>query len=255
VRGVMGSVWRVAMVLLLAIPVRPVVAATTTYYQAGNWHAFSGTDGQRRLLCGIGADDPVMASSLELRIVIGQPQLLFQASKLTWKIPPDTPIPIVMQLPGTVPWALQAVGHDHEVDWALDADQLSQFDAAFRAAPALTLDFPAGNERSWQVSLAGSTAADNTFRVCIDDMRARLKAARAASASSAGPTQPYGAPATQPFAPQVTATPLGPPGTAAKPSNEALDSSPGPQVSASTPPASGQSSVNPAPATGAPPPR
>ena len=222
-RGVVRTAGRVGAVLLLllAIAVRPAGAAMTTYYRAGNWHAFSGVDAQGKLVCGIGADDPMAASSLDLRVVIGGPQQLsFRASKLTWNIPRDTPIPIVMQMPGTVPWALQATGHDHEVDWVLDADQLAQFDTAFRAASDMTISFPSGNESPWQVSLAGSTAADNTFRICIDDLTGRMNAAHAASAQAtrqSGPTQPYGAPTTQPFAPRVTAAPLQSPAETSQP--------------------------------------
>jgi hypothetical protein len=63
-------------------------AGTTSYYRAGHWRAFSGTDEQNRLLCGIAASNATDGRTLEIRAVIGDPGLAFLASKPTWDIPP-----------------------------------------------------------------------------------------------------------------------------------------------------------------------
>jgi hypothetical protein len=69
-------------------------AGTTTYYSAGDWRAFSGTDEQNRLLCGMATGNAIDGRSLEIRAVIGDPQLAFIASKPTWDIPASTTIPV-----------------------------------------------------------------------------------------------------------------------------------------------------------------
>jgi hypothetical protein len=62
----------------------------------------------------------------------------------------------------------------------------------------MTVSFPSGNEPPWRVLLAGSTSVDKTFRRCVRGYTARAAAA----------AQPFGRPATQPFAPAIAATPL-----------------------------------------------
>jgi uncharacterized cupin superfamily protein len=80
-----------------------VGAGTTAYYRAGHWRAFSGTDEQDHLLCGMATSNARDGRTLEIRAVIGDPGLAFLASKPTWEIPPGTKIPVVMQAEGAVP--------------------------------------------------------------------------------------------------------------------------------------------------------
>jgi hypothetical protein len=181
-------------------------AGTTTYYRAGDWRAFSGTDEQNRLLCGMATGNAIDGRNLEISAVIGDPQLGFQASKPTWDIPPDTKIPVVIQAAGTVPWTEEAAGGAHAIRWTLSESEAATFEQAFRDGSEMTISFPSGNEPSWRVLLAGSNAVDRTFRRCIRDYTAR-----AAAAAPQAPTQPFGQPATQPFAPPVGAAPLPPP--------------------------------------------
>ncbi len=181
-------------------------AGTTTYYRAGDWRAFSGTDEQNRLLCGMATGNPIDGRSLEIRAVIGDPRLGFIASKPTWDIPPETKIPVVMQVEGAVPWTQEAAGGTHAIFWTLSESESSSFEQAFRDSGEMTVSFPSGNEPPWRVLLAGSTAVDKTFRRCIRDYTAR-----AVAAAPQAPTQPFGQPATQPFAPPIAAAPLAPP--------------------------------------------
>lgn len=183
------------------------VAATTTYYHSGDWRAFSGADEQNRLVCGMATGNPTDGRSLEIREVIGTPQLQFVASKPTWQIPPGTSIPVVMQESGVVPWTLEAKGQGHTMTWALPQTDANLFEGAFRGGSQMTISFPSGNEPPWQVSLTGSNAVDNTFRRCVQDYTARA----AATAQPAAPSQPFGNPTTQPFAPPIATTPLQPP--------------------------------------------
>ncbi len=181
------------------------MAATTTYYHAGDWRAFSGTDAQNRLICGMATGNPSDGRSLEITLVIGDPRLQFAASKPTWDIPPGTTIPVLMKAGGGAPWTVEAAGQAHTMTWTLSETEASAFDGAFRGASQMSISFPSGNEPPWGVLLEGSTATDDTFRRCIQDYTARAAAARPQT-----PTQPFGAAPTQPFAPPIAATPLPP---------------------------------------------
>ncbi|HJS84952.1 MAG TPA: hypothetical protein VJ779_05790 [Acetobacteraceae bacterium] len=180
-------------------------AGTTSYYRAGPWRAFSGTDEQNRLVCGMATSNGRDGRTLEIRAVIGDPGLAFLASKPTWDIPPGTKIPVVMQAAGAVPWTQEAVGEAHALRWKLPETEAGTFEQAFRDDGEMTVSFPSGNEPPWRVLLAGSTSVDNTFRRCVQDYSAR------AAASAQPPTQPFGQPSTQPFAPAIASTPLPPP--------------------------------------------
>ncbi len=180
-------------------------AGTTSCYRAGYWRAFSGTDEQNRLLCGMATSNARDGRTLEIRAVIGDPGLTFLASKPTWDIPPDTKVPLVMQAEGAVPWTQEAVGGGHALRWALPEIEAGTFEQAFRDGSEMTISFPSGNEPPWKVLLTGSGSVDKTFRRCVQDYSAR------AAAAAQPPTQPFGQPATQPFAPPIAATPLPPP--------------------------------------------
>jgi hypothetical protein len=177
-------------------------AATTMYYHAGNWHAFSGTDPQHQLICGIGTENTTDGRKLELTYVIGLNALRITASKPNWSIPEDTQVPVVMTVGGHQPWNVQATGHGTSLSWTLQPDGIRAFDPQFRNSGTLVLNFPGGNEPAWTVSLSGSNAVDNTFSRCIADLTQRIEA----QAQSAKPTQPYGERSTQPFTPAAPAT-------------------------------------------------
>lgn len=207
-------------------------AATTTYYHSGDWHALSGTDGQNRLVCGMGTGNPTDGRSLEIRAVIGDPQLWFTASKPTWDIPPGTKVPVLMQEAGVVPWTLEAQGQGHRMTWVLPETEVDLFEGAFRAGSEMTISFPSGSEAPWRVELTGSNAVDNTFRRCVRDYTAR-----AAAAHPQAPTQPFGTPSTQPFAPPIATAPLQPP---AAPAEEAPPPAATPGLPPIPPPAAHQ---------------
>lgn len=177
-------------------------AATTVYYHAGNWHAFSGTDPQHRLICGIGTENTTDGRQLDLTYVIGLNAVAFTASKPNWSIPDGTQVPVVMTVGGNQPWNVQATGHGTSLGWTLAPDGIRAFDPEFRRSGTLVLNFPAGNEPAWTVSLRGSNAADNTFSRCIADLTRQTQT----QGQSAAPTQPFGEPSTQPFAPPSPAT-------------------------------------------------
>lgn len=203
VSGILG----VGLCALTAASFRPwsAAAATTTYYHAGDWRAFSGTTEQNRLVCGMATGNPTDGRSLEISAVIGEPRLQFAASKPTWDIPPGTAIPVVVQASGAVPWTAEATGRAHAIAWSLGETEASAFGSAFRALNEMTISFPSGSEPPWRLLLTGSSAVDSTFRRCITDYTAR------AAAAQQGPTQPFGRPTTQPFAPPIAAAPLQPP--------------------------------------------
>ena len=55
---------------------------------------------------------------------------------------------------------------------------MQTFDAQFRRASSMTVTFPAGRERPWVLSLAGSTAASNAMGRCVTDLTQRAASAR-----------------------------------------------------------------------------
>ncbi len=183
-------------------------AATTTYYRSGQWRAFSGTDPQNRLICGMATGNPGDGRSLEITSVIGNPGLAFAAAKPTWEIPPNTTIPVVIQQEGASPFTAEATGQGNAITWTLPASDAGPFGGEFRAGQEMTISFPSGSEPPWRVLLKGSTAVDDTFRRCIQDYSARAAAARGspnaaaeeAAPGPAAPTQPFAGAPTQPFA-------------------------------------------------------
>ncbi|MGH7153791.1 MAG: hypothetical protein ACREF3_07655 [Acetobacteraceae bacterium] len=196
----------------LALTIGQASAATTVYYHAGSWHAFSGTDAQSREICGIGTENRQDGRTLNLTYPIGGETLYFEVHKPSWDIPQGTTIAVLVAINGGAPFTVQATGSGTNLTWSLGADTIRQFDNQFRAGSRLTLTFPSGNEQPWQVSLTGSAAADNTFARCINDLTRRAQPAPAAAPPVA--TEPFGRTATQPFSPQpgsAGATPVAPP--------------------------------------------
>jgi hypothetical protein len=175
-------------------------AATAIYYHSGIWNAFSGTDAENQVVCGIGTENTADGRSLELSFVIGGNALDFQATKPSWSIPDGTQVPVVMQIDGSQSWNEQATGHGTSLLWSMPRSDTPAFRQQFRRASSMTLSFPSGNEPPWTISLVGSTGADNTFVVCIRDQTQRLQAQQPAAptqpfgqgGTSSGPTQPFG---------------------------------------------------------------
>lgn len=191
--------------MLALLGTAPAGAALTTYYHAGSWHAFSGTDAANRLVCGIGTENAQDGRSLTITAVIGGQGLFFRAIKPSWAIPAGTPVPVLLRIGRGEPWSFQATGDATHLEWGLGPEQAAQFDPRFRGATSMALSFPTGSEPPWVISLAGSNAVNHTFARCITDLTRREQGAAAspAGAAPAGPTQPFGAPATQPFSPQA----------------------------------------------------
>jgi hypothetical protein len=205
-----------ARLAALAITLTPVAALAQmqTYYHAGAWDAFSGKSDTGGAVCGIGSTYPTDNRRLSIRFDIGGTNTTFSAGKPDWSIPPDTHITVVMQVGLNTPWTMQAVGHDHSIDWALDPNAMQTFDRQFRGASSMTLTFPNGNEPPWSLSLAGSAAISDTFGRCVRDLTRQVQAAEsqgnrppANGAPPQGATQPFGAssPAPAPSAPAPSA--------------------------------------------------
>lgn len=199
--------------VLAVLGAAPAAAALTAYYHAGSWHVFSGTDPSNHLVCGIGSENAQDGRALTITAEIGVPGLTFEAKKPSWTIPDGTGVPVMLQIGRRTMWNFQATGKATALTWTLGPAQAAAFGPRFRGADGMALSFPAGSEPPWTISLAGSNAADHTFERCVADLTRRMQASQAAA--SAGPTQPYGAPATQPVSPQVA------PATAAAPATPA----------------------------------
>jgi hypothetical protein len=181
-RAILGGVLAAAM-----LAAGTAMAATTVYYHAGSWHAFSGTDAENQIVCGIGTENTADGRRLDLTFVIGGDALFFQASKPNWSIPDGKQVPVVMQIGSAQPWNEQATGQGTSLSWSMTHDETPAFRQQFREAESMTLSFPSGNEPAWTVSLRGSTGVDNTFARCIRDLTRRQQAQQPAA-----PTQPFG---------------------------------------------------------------
>jgi hypothetical protein len=135
--------------LAIALTPAAAVAQMQTYYHAGAWDAFSGRGDTGGAVCGIGSTNPTDNRRLSIRFDIGGTDTAFSASKPDWSIPPNTHITVVMQFGLNTPWTMQAIGHDHSIDWTLDPNAIQTFDRQFRGASSMTLTFPDGNEPPW----------------------------------------------------------------------------------------------------------
>jgi hypothetical protein len=194
----MQVIWGALAAMMLAASTAG--AATTIYYHSGSWDAFSGTDAENQVVCGIATENTADGRSLELSFVIGGDALYFQATKPSWSIPNGTQVPLVMQIGSSQPWNEQATGHGTSLVWSMARSDTPAFRQQFRRASSMTLTFPSGNEPPWTVSLIGSTAVDNTFALCIRDQASRQQAQQPAArtqpfgqaGATSTPTQPFG---------------------------------------------------------------
>jgi hypothetical protein len=164
------------------------VAKVSVYYHVGSWEAFSGAADDGKLVCGIGSTNRVDGHSVSLRLEIGDQTVQFEAKKPTWNIPAVTTIPVAIQIGLEAPWNMQGTGDGQMVKWTLDNGSMQSFDAQFRRASSMTLNFPAGDEQPWTVGLNGSTAVSNAFGRCVRDLSHRT----GMTAAPTGPTQPFG---------------------------------------------------------------
>ena len=187
----------------LAILLAPAaaLAQVQTYFHAGAWDALSGRNGQGGAVCGVGSTNGANGRRLEITFNIGGTDTAFSASKPDWTIPDDTHVTVIMQVGLNTPWTVQAIGHGHTIDWALDRGAMEGFDRQFRGAPSMTLTFPDGNEPPWTLSLTGSTMISETFARCVRDLTRQVQQYNAPSAGGApvpqGATQPFASPTTQ----------------------------------------------------------
>ena len=164
------------------------IARVSVYYHVGDWDVFTGGADDGKPVCGIGSTNPVDNRSISLRLEVGNDAVQFQARKPTWNIPAGTPIPVVVQIGLESPWNMQGTGDGQMVKWTVDSSSMPIFDAQFRRASSMTLNFPAGNEPPWTVGLNGSTAISNAFGRCVTDLTHRTGIRPAPP----GPTQPFG---------------------------------------------------------------
>lgn len=171
------------------------MAQVKTYYHVGAWEAFSGRDDKEGPVCGISNTIPPDNRRLSLSFDIGGTNTKFSASKPGWEIPDNTRVTVVMQIGLNTPWAAQATGHDHTIDWTLTPATMQTFDKQFRFSPSMTVAFPNGSEAPWLIVLTGSTAISDTFARCIRDLTLQVQSAQPPAAAPAAPvaTQPFGA--------------------------------------------------------------
>ncbi|MDE2580559.1 MAG: hypothetical protein KGL52_02905 [Rhodospirillales bacterium] len=202
-------------------------ASVVNYYHAGTWQAFSGRDQAHRLVCGMDTANSADGMRLTLTTVIGADGLFFRLSKPTWKIPKGSAVTVLVQIGHHAARPYRTNGATTNLDWTLDDAEIARFDGAFRSAEFMTLSFPDGTEPPWRVSLAGSTAVDRTFAVCVRDLTQRQRESTAGGAPS-GPTQPFGRPPAQPTQPMIQAQPLAPP-AATSPAGPTTAPNPQPQ--------------------------
>jgi hypothetical protein len=189
------------MVLGLAATPAAALAQMQTYYHVGAWDAFSGRGDTGGPVCGVGTTNPSDSRRFSLRFDIGGQVTTLSASKPDWTVPDNTHVTVVMQVGLNTPWTAQGTGHDHSIEWTLDAAAMQIFDRQFRGASSMTLTFPDGNEPPWSLSLTGSTAISDTFGRCIRDLTRQVQASPPPANTAPAPraaTQPFGEPVAPP---------------------------------------------------------
>jgi hypothetical protein len=178
-------------------------ADMSVYYHAGSWDAFSGPGADGKPVCGIGNTNPTDRRSFSLRLTIGGDNtVMVQAKKPSWTIPTGTQLPVVMQIGLDAPWNMQGIGNGQEVEWTLDSAAMQTFDAQFRRAGSMQVNFPTGNEPPWTIALSGSTAISNAFGRCVTDLTQRAGGQQSPAPAPSGATQPFGQTPTQPVTPE-----------------------------------------------------
>jgi hypothetical protein len=185
-----------AVVALAAMPLT-AQAQLQTYYHSGVWEAFSGRGDHGGPVCGVSTTNPKGGQRFSLRSEIGGNSTTLAASKPAWSVPDNTHVTVVMQIGLNLPWTVQALGHDHNIEWQLDPAAMPTFDRQFRGSSSMTLAFPDGNEPPWSVPLTGSTAISDTLTRCIRDLTRQMQARQPAPNTppdSQGATQPFAAP-------------------------------------------------------------
>jgi hypothetical protein len=118
-------------------------ADMSVYYHTGSWDAFSGPGADGKLVCGIGSTNPTASQSFSLRFTIGgDDTVMFEARKPSWTIPAGTQLPVVMQVGLDPPWNIKGTGNGQMVEWTIDSAAMQTFDAQFRRAGSMTVNFP-----------------------------------------------------------------------------------------------------------------
>ena len=145
--------------------------------------------------------------------------LRVQLWKKDWQLPEGVPIPFELDLFGegfaktlTVKngWAVKPAGAvGTSVFGDVHEDHTADFMEKFREADRLVINFPEGDEPSWNMKSEGTRKAGEEFAKCIATMRKVLSE----TASSTSPIKPKAtSPLGKPQAPAPTTSPIKPTG-------------------------------------------
>ena len=172
-------------------------AAVVELNRHGAWAVHGGTTTTGRRTCGVVATLPGDRLFV-IQYLAGDDALLVRASRRSWSIPRDVRVEVRTEI-GALSWRAIAEPRTDEVRWLITADTMREWERAFRAGSVMRLEFPAGSEQPWIISLTGSNRAIITLGACI-----RALGDMGGARPPAWPTQPHSPPSQPHEAPRAS---------------------------------------------------
>ncbi len=201
-----------SLFLLAATLASPAAQAQTRILsQINGWSAFRGTGADGIPLCGLETRDPRTGRHFLLRQPAGQDRPLLQLSRTNWNLGTSASRPVRIVIDNRRSFSATAVGAGRNLTLPLTLEGPSGFEAAFRRGVVMRVEFPSGQDASWDLSLTGTNAVMGAFMGCLQGMGdAPVPLAPPASA----PEPPAGIPG---WPPDKTAPAAPPPALGNKP--------------------------------------
>lgn len=174
-----------ALSTVIAVSGKPVMAETRNLAKSGAWSAYiAKTKPEGTMACGMGVYGPTQ--SVQIKWFEGVGAITVQVFKDGWRIPEGTNATVELGFDDTSFGSGNAVGFKAVNGMSYLAFNLEGYDLIkpfireFKEADKMWLKFPEGNEKPWNVDMAGSRKMADVFMGCISELE------------KAKPTQPYG---------------------------------------------------------------
>ncbi|TCH99550.1 hypothetical protein EJV46_02420 [Roseococcus sp. SYP-B2431] len=193
----------IATLLLVAGLAAPAAAQTRIVAQANGWSAFGGTTEGGVPTCGLETRDPGTGRHLLLQHLVGQERPILRLSRPGWNLRASSARPVRIVIDNRRVVAADATGAGREMSWPL---ALEAFEPAFRLGRLMRIEFPAGPDAPWNLSLTGTNAVMGAFMGCL-----RMMAITPGEAQPIRPPPPAEPPALAPPPEEPLRPPVEPP--------------------------------------------
>lgn len=161
---------RHAALLLLAASAAalaaPARAETRVIAQTNGWTAFDGTTERGVPTCGLETRDPNTGRHFLLQQVVGQDRPILRLSRPSWNLRAASARPVRIVIDRRI-FAANATAAGREMSWPVTLDGPDGFEPAFRLGRLMRVEFPAGPDEPWNLSLTGTNAVMGAFMGCL----------------------------------------------------------------------------------------